>query len=278
MSDAWAELQSRIVSCDRCPRLRDHCAAVAAARRAAFRDWDYWGKPLPNLGGPDARLLLVGLAPAAHGANRTGRMFTGDRSGDFLFRAMYDAGFANQPTSVHKGDGLRLIDAAVTGVAHCAPPANKPAPAEVDNCFGFLEQTVSLMPDLRGLVALGRIAFDGCLRLYRSRGWLPAGARPRFAHGALHRFPDAPFLLCTFHPSQQNTFTGRLTPAMMRSAFEAARRELNRPARRSTTAVGDPLHSSAAQRGGRKHSSNEERQGPPDRRFQRQVPRRGRPG
>jgi uracil-DNA glycosylase family 4 len=277
VTDAWAELQSRIVSCERCPRLRDHCAAVAATKRAAFRDWDYWGRPLPNLGEPSARLLLVGLAPAAHGGNRTGRLFTGDRSADFLLRAMYESGFANQPTSVHRDDGLRLIDAAVTGVAHCAPPANKPTPAEVDNCFGFLEETVALMPNLKGLVALGRIAFDGCLRLYRSRGWLPAGARPQFAHGALHRFPNAPVLLCTFHPSQQNTFTGRLTPAMMRSAFEAARRELNRPARRPTTAVGEPLHSSAAQRGGRKHISNEERQRPPDRQFQRQVPRRSRP-
>ena len=229
--DAWNALQSRIVSCTRCPRLREHCAHVAAVKRASFRDWDYWGRPLPNLGEPSARLLLVGLAPAAHGGNRTGRMFTGDRSGDFLLRAMYETGFANQPTSVHRDDGLRLIDAAVTGVAHCAPPANKPTLAEVGNCFGFLEETVSLMPNLRGVVALGRIAFDGCLRLYRSRGWLPSGSKPAFAHGALHRFPDAPFLLCTFHPSQQNTFTGRLTPQMMRRVFEAARDLIARESR-----------------------------------------------
>jgi uracil-DNA glycosylase family 4 len=165
----------------------------------------------------------VGLAPAAHGGNRTGRMFTGDRSGDFLLRAMHEAGFANQPTSVHRDDGLRLIDAAVTGVAHCAPPANKPTPTEVDNCFGFLEETVSLMPNLRGLVALGRIAFDGCLRLYRSRGWLPPGKKPLFAHDAVHHFAAAPFIVCSFHPSQQNTFTGRLTPKMLRDVFETAR-------------------------------------------------------
>ena len=226
--DSWSALQSRIVSCSRCPRLRHHCATVAAEKRAAFRDHEYWGKPLPNLGEPSARLLLVGLAPAAHGGNRTGRMFTGDRSGDFLLRAMYHAGFANQPTSVHRDDGLRLIDAAVTGVAHCAPPANKPAPAEVDNCFPFLEQTVALMPDLRGVVALGRIAFDGCLRLYRSRGWLPPGDRPLFAHGAVHVFAGAPFLSCAFHPSQQNTFTGRLTPAMLLAVFRDARRRLAR--------------------------------------------------
>ena len=222
----WNDLQSRIVNCALCPRLRDHCAAVAQQKRAAFRDWDYWGRPLPNLGEPTARLLVVGLAPAAHGGNRTGRMFTGDRSADFLLRAMYDAGFANQPTSLHRDDGLRLIDAAFTGVAHCAPPDNKPTPQELANCFGFLDQTVRLMPNLRGFVALGRIAFDACLRLYRSRGWLPQGARPRFAHGALHRFDHAPFLLCSFHPSQQNTFTGRLTPAMLRRVFEDARQRV----------------------------------------------------
>jgi len=235
--EAWDELQSRIVSCTRCPRLREHCASVAAEKRAAFRDWDYWGRPLPNLGEPTARLLLVGLAPAAHGGNRTGRMFTGDRSGDFLLRAMYEAGFANQPSSVHRDDGLKLIDAAVTGVAHCAPPANKPTPDEVENCFGFFEETVELMPNVRGMLALGRIAFDACLRLYRSRGWLAQGTRPVFAHGALHEIPAAPFLLCSFHPSQQNTFTGRLTPKMMRDVFAKARdliaaRQLNAPRKR----------------------------------------------
>lgn len=219
----WFALQDAIVNCSRCPRLREHCARVASEKRAAFREWGYWGKPLPNLGEPSAKLLLVGLAPAAHGGNRTGRMFTGDRSGDFLFRAMHETGFASQPTSVSREDGLQLIDAAVTGVAHCAPPANKPTPAEIDNCFDFLDQTVALMPDLRGLLALGRIAFDGCLRLYRSRGWLTQGVRPHFAHAALHRFDHAPFILCSFHPSQQNTFTGRLTSTMMRDVFELAR-------------------------------------------------------
>ena len=222
---AWAKLQRDIIACDRCPRLRAHCRAVATEKRAAFREWDYWGKPLPNLGEPSARLLVVGLAPAAHGGNRTGRMFTGDRSADFLLRAMYETGFANQPNSDHKDDGLRLIDAAVTGVAHCAPPANKPTPDELETCSDFLERTVDALPNLRGCVALGRIAFDATLRLYRRRGWLPAGAtKPAFGHGALHQFPDAPFLLASFHPSQQNTFTGRLTPTMMRDVFSAARR------------------------------------------------------
>ena len=228
---AWDELQRRIVSCTLCPRLREHCCNVATEKRAAFRDQDYWGKPLPNLGDPSARLLLVGLAPAAHGGNRTGRMFTGDRSGDFLFRAMYESGFASQPTSVHRDDDLRLIDAAVTGVAHCAPPQNKPANDEVANCTPFLEQTFDLMPDLRGVVALGRIAFDACLRLYRRRGWIADRRKPAFGHGALYEFggAGAPFLLASFHPSQQNTFTGRLTPGMMRDVFERAKTLIERP-------------------------------------------------
>lgn len=221
----WEQLQRQIISCERCPRLREYCTKVAAEKRAAFRDWDYWGKPIPNLGEPSARLLIVGLAPAAHGGNRTGRMFTGDRSGDFLFRAMHETGFASQPTSIHRDDGLRLIDCAMTAIAHCAPPENKPLPLEMENCSDYLHQTIDLMPNLRGIVALGRIAFDGCMRLYRSRRWLP-GAKPAFGHAVLHQFPGAPFVLCCFHPSQQNTFTGKLTPEMIRDVFSEARRRL----------------------------------------------------
>ncbi|MDB5293860.1 MAG: putative uracil-DNA glycosylase, family 4 [Phycisphaerales bacterium] len=223
---SWDRLQKSIVSCEKCSRLRSWCQQVAVEKRAAFRDEGYWARPIPNLGSADARLLIVGLAPAAHGGNRTGRMFTGDRSGDFLFRALYEAGFATQPTSVRRGDGLELIDLAITAVGHCAPPANKPLPEEVANCSPFMEQTVDLMPDLRGVVCLGRIAFDACVRLYRSRNWLPDGRKPEFAHGALHEFPNAPFLLCCFHPSQQNTFTGRLTPEMIRDVFSLARRKI----------------------------------------------------
>jgi uracil-DNA glycosylase family 4 len=239
MNTEWENLQREIISCKRCPRLREYCQQVAIAKRAAFRLDDYWGKPLPNLGAPTARLLIVGLAPAAHGGNRTGRMFTGDRSEDFLFHALYDTGFASQPTSVWQGDGLELIDLAITAIGHCAPPANKPLPIEVDNCSSYLERTVELMPNLKGVVALGKIAFDGCLRLYRSRGWLPAGPRPAFGHGVLYEFPAAPFLLGCFHPSQQNTFTGKLTPAMIRDVFSTARgliesdRRSARPARRA---------------------------------------------
>ena len=224
----WEQLQRRIVDCERCPRLREHCQQIALEKRAAFRDWDYWGKPIPNLGEPSAHLLIVGLAPAAHGANRTGRMFTGDRSGDFLFDALYRTGFASQPTSVTRDDGLRLIDVAITAIAHCAPPENKPLPLEMENCSDHLNQTVDLMPNLRGIVALGRIAFDGCVRLYRSRGWL-TGAKPAFGHGVLHQFPVAPFILSCFHPSQQNTFTGKLTPKMICDVFFEARRIIGQP-------------------------------------------------
>ena len=229
-ADRWRELQERIVACVRCPRLLDHCAAVAAEKRAAFREQTYWGKPLPNLGTPDARLLIVGLAPAAHGANRTGRMFTGDRSGDFLFRAMYETGFASQPESLHRDDGLRLIDAAITGVAHCAPPGNKPTPVELGNCADFLRETLVLMPNVRAVLALGRIAFDACVRLYAS-----PPPRPTFAHGAVWRPPPRtgrPPLVASFHPSQQNTFTGRLTRAMMRDVFETCRKLVHSPARK----------------------------------------------
>ena len=233
MKPTWNQLQQQIIHCDRCPRLRTHCTQVAAEKRLAFRSWDYWGKPVPNLGQPTARLLILGLAPAAHGANRTGRMFTGDRSGDFLFQALYDVGLANQPTSRSNDDGLQLIHVAITATAHCAPPANKPTPEETANCAPFLDSAVDAMPDLRGILVLGRIAFDAALALYRRRGWIPRPLKPKptFSHGQLHTFPGTgvppvakppPFLLCSFHPSQQNTFTGRLTPTMMRQVLQTA--------------------------------------------------------
>jgi uracil-DNA glycosylase len=223
---SWDLLQKSITACQKCPRLREHCQTIAVEKRRAFNDQVYWGKPIPNLGERGSRLLLVGLAPAAHGANRTGRMFTGDRSGDFLFRAMYDTGFATQPTSSGPADGLKLIDAAITATAHCAPPANKPTPEEIQNCAPFLDATIDAMPNLKGILALGRIAFDACLRLYKSRGWLPPGPKPNFGHGMLHKFDKAPFLMASFHPSQQNTFTGKLTPDMMRGIFQTAREQL----------------------------------------------------
>jgi uracil-DNA glycosylase family 4 len=227
----WQRLQESIASCNRCPRLREHCINIGEVKRAAYREQTYWSRPVPNLGDPSARLLILGLAPGAHGANRTGRLFTGDKSGDFLFEAMHAEGFCNQPASVHKEDGLELIDCLITGAAHCAPPGNKPTPEEIENCRPFLEQTFDLVPAVTagkgGVLVLGKIAFDAALAFYKRKGWLPAGPRPTFAHGALYRFEGAPFLLCTYHPSQQNTFTGKLTQPMLRAVFAAARREID---------------------------------------------------
>lgn len=224
---ALASLNKRIVACRRCPRLRAHCREAARHKPARFASWTYWGRPVPNLvaeGTRSPRILVVGLAPAAHGANRTGRMFTGDRSGDFLFRAMHEAGLCNQSEASARDDGLVLQDAAITAALHCAPPANKPTAEELANCRPFLEQTFDAMPRLRVVVCLGRIAHDAVLRLYKDRhGLRPRGAY-RFAHGAEHHFDDAaspvpPPILDSYHPSQQNTFTGRLTPEMLRRVF-----------------------------------------------------------
>jgi len=234
-ASAWRQLQQRIVDCDRCPRLRDHCRRIAADKRAAFRDQPYWGRPVPNfapamgddpIGGDPAaaRLLLVGLAPAAHGANRTGRMFTGDRSGDFLFEAMHRAGFANQPTGTHLGDALELIDCAITAAVHCAPPANRPTGAERDACADHLAATMDAMVNLKVVMCLGGIALETMLRLARQRRWPVPRPKPKFAHGAIVRLgPAHPPVICTYHPSQQNTFTGRLTMPMLVDVFHQAR-------------------------------------------------------
>ncbi len=214
---SWESLQKAIVGCDLCPRLRTHCTKMARVKRASFKEWTYWGKPVPNFGDPSARLLIVGLAPAAHGANRTGRVFTGDRSGDFLFRVMHETGFANQPTSRDIDDGLTLIDAAITAVAHCAPPDNKPNPDELANCDGYLRATFDHMPNLRVVMALGSIAFRICRRHFRERQWLGSKEPAEFLHGSLAG--ESKVLMGVYHPSQQNTFTGRLTPDMMREVF-----------------------------------------------------------
>jgi uracil-DNA glycosylase family 4 len=226
-------LNERIVACERCPRLRAHCEQVAQVKRAAYRDWTYWGKAVPNFlpasangtARPErAKLLLVGLAPAAHGANRTGRMFTGDRSGDFLYRALYEAGLANQPEATDREDGLALNDIVITAALHCAPPANKPTREELAQCSDHLEATFDALTELRGVITLGKIAHDAVLRLYKQRGWINKLADRPFAHGALHTFEthQAPGILCTYHPSQQNTFTGRLTAEMLREVFARA--------------------------------------------------------
>jgi uracil-DNA glycosylase family 4 len=216
-------LQAEIVACQRCPRLIEYCAEVARVKRRAYREWTYWGRPVPSFGDPGARMLIVGLAPAAHGANRTGRVFTGDRSGDFLYRALYQTGFASQPESRDAGDGLELRDAWITCTNHCAPPGNKPRPEEIRNCRPWLEREIGLLTGLRVVVALGRIAFEGYLRAI--------GRRPgefAFGHNVAHRVePAGPLLIGSYHPSQQNTSTGRLTESMLRDVFEAARTELN---------------------------------------------------
>jgi uracil-DNA glycosylase family 4 len=220
-------LNTRIVACDRCPRLREHCAEVAATRRRAYLDWDYWGAPVPNFGDPRARLLIVGLAPGAHGANRTGRMFTGDRSGDWLFRALHVAGFANQPAATDRDDGLELTDCLVTNACHCAPPGNRPAKDELESCREWFDETVDLLP-VRVFLALGAIAWRAVVDLARRRDWY-SGPIPKFSHQAEVPLSQDRWLLGSYHPSQQNTFTGRLTEEMFDGVFSQARAKLTRP-------------------------------------------------
>ena len=196
---------------------------MARTKVARFRDQTYWGRPAPGFGDPDPRVLIVGLAPAAHGANRTGRMFTGDESGNWLYAALHRAGFANQPTSIRRDDGLRLSGAFVTAVARCAPPANKPTPSEIAECRPWLRAELRCFPNLRAVVLLGKIAHDGFLQALRARGDAIPVPAPRFAHGAEHRLPSGLVLLSSYHPSQQNTFTKRLTRPMLDAVFARAR-------------------------------------------------------
>jgi uracil-DNA glycosylase family 4 len=223
-----AALERRIVSCTQCPRLREYCAQVAIDKRRAFRDETYWGRPVPGFGDPSARLLLVGLAPGAHGANRTGRMFTGDSSGDWLFAALHAAGFANQATSTARGDGLKLQDVWIGAAGRCAPPDNKPQPSELAACRVHLQSELALLTNVRIVLALGRIGHEAYLR---ASGWwdrLPPRERPVFAHGAQATLPDGIVLASTFHPSRQNTQTGRLTRAMWQAVFDRMRGHVER--------------------------------------------------
>ena len=220
----WKTLNHDVVDCQLCPRLIEHCRSVARQKRRAYQAEDYFGAPVPNFGDPTAQLLLVGLAPGAHGANRTGRMFTGDRSGDWLFRALHKAGFANQPESTDRQDGLQLVNCAITNVCHCAPPDNKPTRAEIQQCQPWLKSLFTMLP-LRVVLALGGIAWNASFDYFKSTGQWQRG-RPRFEHGGLQKLGNGLHVLASYHPSQQNTFTGRLTEVMLNRVFRKARRLL----------------------------------------------------
>jgi uracil-DNA glycosylase len=221
----FAKLQTKIETCELCPRLREHCTRMAEIKRRAYLNWKYWGKPVPAFGDPKARILILGLAPAAHGANRTGRMFTGDRSGDWLYRALHQTGFASQPTSISRGDGLTLRDVYITASARCAPPDNKPTLEELRNCRPYLERELELLTNLKLVVALGKIAFDQYLGILKGRGVIASRSGYAFGHNRLFRIATGqPMLLSSYHPSQQNTSTGKLTETMLLAVFQQARK------------------------------------------------------
>lgn len=218
-----SEIQREVVVCRKCPRLVRHREAVAQRKIKRFADQEYWGRPVPAFGDPGARLLVVGLAPAAHGGNRTGRMFTGDRSGDWLYAALHRYGFASQPHSISRDDGLRLEDAFISAAVRCAPPDNKPDREEIARCSTYLAREIQTLSELRVVVALGRIAFDGFLAVWRELGGAAGPPRPKFAHGAEYVLGSNLHLLGSYHPSQQNTFTGKLTRLMFHRVFQRAR-------------------------------------------------------
>jgi uracil-DNA glycosylase family 4 len=221
-------LNQRIVSCTACPRLVVYRQAIAKEKRRQYRDWTYWGRPVPGFGDPAARLYILGLAPAAHGGNRTGRIFTGDRSGDWLYEALYEFGFSNQPTSLHKDDGLVLSDCYIGATVRCAPPDNKPAPDEFERCRPYVREELRLLKNVRVVVALGKIAFDHYLKVCREEGRPLPSPLPVFGHGQKCLLPWGVTLIGSYHPSQQNTFTGKLTRPMFHSVFGQARKVLGR--------------------------------------------------
>jgi uracil-DNA glycosylase family 4 len=231
--DSLRAVTADVVGCERCRRLRDWCRTVARVKVRRFQDQEYWGRPVPGWGDPRARLLIVGLAPAAHGGNRTGRIFTGDRSGDFLFAALHRAGFANRPVSIARDDGLRLIDCYVAAVARCAPPGNRPLPEEMGNCREYLAREWTLLTGVRAVLALGRVAMDGFLAMLREIGRVPPRHGYAFGHGLSHDLGAGLTLFASYHPSQQNTFTGKLTARDMDAVLLAINRTLGRQPVRS---------------------------------------------
>ena len=220
-------LNQELIACRRCPRLVEHCQTIAREKRRAYLEWEYWGRPVPGFGDPNARVLVLGLAPGAHGSNRTGRMFTGDSSGYFFYRVLHQTGFANLGVAARRDDGLKLKDLYITAAVRCAPPQNKPTPQEITNCSDFLDRELALLKRVRIVVPLGRIGFEAYLNHLKRRGLLTSKAPYQFAHGAQYDLPDGRILLASYHPSNQNTQTGKLTEAMFREVFERARRLVN---------------------------------------------------
>src|SRR5271170_1313549 len=220
--NALDALNARIVACERCVRLREYCTQIAATKRRAYAQSDYWGRPVPSFGDPDARVLIVGLAPGAHGSNRTGRPFTGDGSGNFLYPVLYKTGFASQPNAVDRNDGMRLYGMQITSVVRCAPPGNKPLPVELANCAPYLDEEIAALPNLCVIICLGKIAFDGLVQHLLRTGQLAGRGEMNFAHGAEYSLTGKRTLLASYHPSLQNTNTGKLTEAMFCEIFRRA--------------------------------------------------------
>jgi uracil-DNA glycosylase family 4 len=252
MTGSLDQLHAQVVACQRCPRLVGYCTQVAQQRRRAYAEWDYWGRPVPGLGDPSAWLWIIGLAPAAHGGNRTGRVFTGDRSGDFLYAALHRAGLASQPQSVRRDDGLVLRGCYISAAARCAPPGNKPTVEELANCQVFLDREWSLLREKRVILALGRIAWDAALALAARCGPPTPRPRPRFGHGAIAPLAPGLTLLGSYHVSQQNTFTGKLTEAMFDAVLRQAR---DLSAASAATATGHPADHRAPQPRGSRRSA-----------------------
>lgn len=255
-SDSLPKMNAEVVACDRCQRLREHCTQVALIRRRAYADWEYWGKPVPSFGDPAARVLVLGLAPGAHGSNRTGRPFTGDGSGDFLYPVLHETAFASQSEGRSRDDGMRLTDLWITSVARCAPPGNKPTPAELRNCAPWLDREMSLLAQLRVVVCLGRIAFDGLLAWAQRAGEASSLRRARFtfAHGAEFTLPNGLRAITSYHPSLQNTNTGRLTRQMFLAIFRRARELAETPPEAPPTS--SPAPASQPARTSRRRNGN----------------------